>query len=197
MFRRKAGLAVCVGVLLLISALVVGVAVGGMTANSAPEPVSGQVPGPAVNIDRPFVDGVAVGVGDASSVAGFAAVLPKHSGSLIASYVHSSDTSPEDQAIGLVYDNGTSRFDVIEDTTKMTQTDLASLAGCDHSLGCVGAWTMVQLQDGTQALEIAGPQTNGLIWLHGDRRFDVFGPATSFSVEAAVSASNDVESSTT
>jgi hypothetical protein len=197
MLRQNTRLIACVGAFLAVAALVVGFAVGGTTTKLAPQPVAGELPGPPVNIDRPFVDGVAIDVGNAGPTVGFSAVLPRHSGNLIAGYVHASGTSREDQAIGLVYDNGTSRFDVIEDKTKMTQADLASLAGCDHSTGCVGDWTLVRLQDGTQALEISGPQTNGLIWLHGEHRFDVFGPAASFSVDAAVSASNDVENAIT
>jgi len=138
-----------------------------------------------VSWSRPFIDGVAV-----PSLAAAAAQLPFRPslataiGAPVSIFVHGDVGGRQaEQALGLVFDSpSTGRFLVIEEPTQSTEAELEQAAAtCDPANGCEGVWRMVDLADGTPALEIAGAVSTGFIWIRSGVRYDVFGPAATFT----------------
>jgi hypothetical protein len=143
---------------------------------------------PAVEWEHPFPDGVRRATASAaSSELPFAPVAPPALGAPSAVYVHGEAPDRAHQALALVYDSPTyGHFLAIEEPNETTQAQLEALVStCHPKTGCEGTWKVVQLGDGTRALLISSSASNGVLWLHGGARFDVYGPPSSFSVAAA------------
>lgn len=148
---------------------------------------------PPVNWKSPFIDSVRVtGVAAAASKLAFVPVLPPSLGQPASVVVRGDVSTPADQAVGFVFDNAPfGRFIAIEEPTQMSQDELENLAkSCDPAQGCEGTWSLIKLQDGTRALRIDGPVSNGVMWLHNGIRLDVFGPPDGFAPEAALTVAN-------
>lgn len=73
-----------------------------------------------------------------------------------------------------------------------TQAELESLAGCDPLAGCEGEWSLVRIRNDITALLIEGDIANSIVWLEDDIRFDVVGPAETFSADEAIEVANQV-----
>ena len=147
---------------------------------------NGEQNGEKPNWDAPFVDSVSVpGLAVAASKVAFhpkaAAALGKASGT----FVHGSVPDRARQAVAFVYDHKTyGRYIVVELPTAMKPEALAEMAAACQT-GCEGSWTMIDLPNGLRGLLVAGPVSNGVVWVDGKVRFDLFGPAETFSVDAA------------
>jgi hypothetical protein len=84
-------------------------------------------------------------------------------------------------------------FWVAEGLTQVSQSQLEKEAtGCDHSSGCEGEWSVTHIRNGVTALLISGPTATSVTWLDDGVRYDVLGPAQTFSPDDAVAEANDV-----
>src|SRR5438094_10347201 len=86
------------------------------------------------------------------------------------------------------------RFIVIEVPNDGTQQDLEGL-GAQCATGCEEAWSLVHLEDGSEAVLFEGSstiphETTGVIWIHNGLALNVLGPAASFSRDAALALAN-------
>lgn len=148
-------------------------------------------PGGEINWDQPFTDGVsASSASDASAHLPFKAVEADSVGTPSRIVLHDPQTVPSDkQAVGFIYHTTKwGVFRVLEEPTTESEAELESLAAsCDPTAGCEGTWKVVQLPSGSSALLIAGPATVGVLWISNGRKFDVYGPSSTFTVSAAES----------
>jgi hypothetical protein len=154
---------------------------------------SDEAAGPAVQFDRPFTDGVKVSTLDeANADLSFPAALPTTMRQAATAYVHDTATVHKaHQAVGFVVNTpSTGQFVAVEEPTVATTESLEALvADCDPASGCEATLKMIDLAPagGTQrALLIDGPNSTGVIWIKDGRRYDVFGPPSSFSAPRAV-----------
>jgi hypothetical protein len=52
----------------------------------------------------------------------------------------------------------------------------------------------IRVSDGRHGLLVAGPASNGVIWIRDGVQFDVFGPPRTFSVAEAKQLANEIAS---
>lgn len=153
---------------------------------------------PPVDIDTPLVQGVSIpSVDEANSDAAFSVTAPNVEGTPVDILVSNPHyVARSDRAIAMVFHNAPhGTFDVVEEVSRASQADLASLAAtCNPAKGCEGSWTMVTLNNGTPALLIQGPPgtTTGVIWIKGSVYFDVYGLAGSFSAQDSLAVANEM-----
>lgn len=83
--------------------------------------------------------------------------------------------------------------DMPEDVQRQALEAMA--AGCAPASGCVGSWTMHSLRNGNEALLISSPpNVNAVVWIHsGGIRYQLMGPAASFSASAALEVADLIE----
>ncbi len=147
-----------------------------------------QSNGEAPDWDHPFVDGVSVpAITNAAGRVSFRPVAPPAAGQPLSIFVHGAISDQAEQALALVYRSPVyGRFLVLEVPTGLTEQGLEAIPSqCRPETGCEGTWKVVTLVDGTRALLIAGPVSNGVLWLRRSVLFDVFGPTDTFSVSSA------------
>jgi hypothetical protein len=138
--------------------------------------------------DQPFADSLPVAaLNDAARRLRFRPVVPPLLGPPRSIFVHRSLRTSENQAVALVYQSARfGRFFVLESPTRTTPAKLEAIPShCRPERGCVGTWTMMTLDDGTRALLVAGPVSTVVVWLRGDVRFDLAGPADTFTAADA------------
>ena len=154
---------------------------------------------PTEIFSQPFVDGREVAsVAGASGQLAFHANAPASLGAPVSVFVH-ADYRP--QALALVYQHPTrgrfvvteEQIDMSEDVQRQALETMAST--CDPATGCVGSWTMHDLSNGNRALLISDPpNVNAVVWIHsGGIRYQLMGPAGSFSVAAALAVADVIE----
>ena len=152
--------------------------------------------GPPFSVDDPLVNGIPTTEGEAASHLAFDPVVPEALGEPLRLVMTTPDvagTRKEDLAFAVVYDHPDyGRFYIVQAVPQTTQAELESLAGCDPSQGCEGEWSLVTIRSGVTALLIEGPVANSVIWLEDGVRFDVVGPAETFSAEEVLEVANRV-----
>jgi hypothetical protein len=169
----------------LVAALVLlGSGCGGSTDTTSANPESErESEGLPPNFDRPFVDGLRLpNIEAARQRLPFAPVFPSAAGQVVGVDIHADLTDEADQALGIVIQSPRyGRYMVIEDMTRATQQQLEGLADCKPDDGCQGTWQVVALASGIRALYIGGPTVHSIIWLRNGHRFNILGPAETFS----------------
>jgi len=151
--------------------------------------------GPGPDWDAPLVDGVSLAaVEEAQALVPFPVFLPDELGAPVRLVVTDpASAAPEMRAVAAVYDHATyGRFWVIVRISEMSEEELRSWAGCDPAAGCEGSWTLVPFRGSDEAILIEGPLATSVVWLSGDLRYDVVGPAQTFGGTAALEVAADV-----
>ena len=96
----------------------------------------------------------------------------------------------ENQAVALVYElPAFGRFVLIEGPTALTQAGLEGIAASCQS-GCATTLAIEPLRDGTRAMLIDGEVSKGYMWIRNGVRFNLFGPADTFSITRARTVAN-------
>jgi len=158
-----------------------------------------QEGGPVPDWDEPLVNGVEVsGVDEARSSLAFEPRLPAELGSPARLLMTDPDSvGPASRVFAAIYDHSSyGRFWVIERVSEMTQAEPRSWTKCDPAIGCEGARTLITVGDSIEAILREGPNATAVVWLVGDLRFDVVGPADTLAAKEAVEVANLVASST-
>jgi hypothetical protein len=95
------------------------------------------------------------------------------------------------RTLALIYqDPKLGRYWVEETVSQTSNTELQSMADCSTPApDCDTDWFSTTLADGTPAIALPTPNT-ALIFLHGSMRFDILGPADTFTTQDAVHVAN-------
>ncbi len=109
-----------------------------------------------------------------------------------------ADAAPEQQILGLVYnDPKYGKFVMIELPNIGTKESLEKLVTqCDSpDATCEGKWSLTNLNDGTEVVEIVGSpdsehETTSAVWMKGNIAFDLVGPASSFDSDTVLTVAN-------
>jgi len=150
---------------------------------------SGQVESERFDWSQPpFADSAAVN--GLSVAAGRVAFKPRAAdvlGKLAGVYVHRSIASRAEQMLGLVYDHPSyGRYFLVEGPTDGTTAGLAAWADqCKPETGCQGTWSMIDLTPSVKGLLVAGPVSNGVVWIVRGVAYDLYGPTASLTMRAA------------
>lgn len=151
-------------------------------------------PGPPIDWDAMFVNGVTSNVAEARLEMGFDLLVPSLLGKPARIVITSPEASPPRLRLaGFVYEDpehGT--YWVIEAVSQTTQRELESLTECDAAAGCEGSWTIVELPRGIRGVLVEGPIATSVLWLEGERRFDVIGPSEKFDGSFATEVASNV-----
>jgi hypothetical protein len=162
---------------------------------------SSPTPPHVIPPDRPSVDwerpegGLGVEFPDlesASEQVPFAPWMPVSIGKVRSIYVTDpSRVSLGERELALVYELPVlGSFVIMENASDATQAGLESLAGCDPTMGCEGAWELVTIRGQSTALLVAGPTVTTLLWLDSGVLYRVMGPAATFSPASAIAVAN-------
>jgi len=146
-----------------------------------------------VDFDQPLLAGRKLpSVAEAAANLPFRPVAPAAAGQPISVWI---PAQARQHLLALVYQHPSyGRFMVIEVPNVGTQQDLEGLvAQC--ATGCEEAWSLVHLEDGSEAVLFEGSstiphETTGVIWIHNGLALNVLGPAASFSRDAALALAN-------
>jgi hypothetical protein len=104
-----------------------------------------------------------------------------------------ASAAPEMRVVAAIYDHATyGRFWILVGITEMSEEELRSWADCDPAAGCEGSWTLVPIRGSEEAILIEGPLATAVVWLSGDLRYDVVGPAQTFGRAAALEVAAEV-----
>jgi hypothetical protein len=179
-----------------ILSLVVAIAVSlpscaglGATPGEGPKRPPGYGAAPAPDWDRPL-GGLGISVATvalAGRYVAFAPLAPLELGSPKSVFVSDPQhVSRKDRVLSLVFNSPQyGRFTVNEQRSQTSQSELESLAGCDHQAGCQGTWRIVSLGSGTRVLLVVGPIATSVTWLDGALRIDILGPSLTFTADHA------------
>ena len=162
--------------------------VGSADARSVSGTARLHASGKEVDWDRGFIDPSRVGsVSEAARHLPFTPHFTASLGQPFAIYVHRRVRDRGKQAVAYIYQHDLyGRFLVYQSRTRMTQADLEAHARrCPTLADCPTITRMVTLARGTPALLVAGPVSNGVIWLRHGIRLNAFGPTETFSVADA------------
>ena len=131
----------------------------------------------------------------------FSPVVPSFDGPPVATFVSDPAQFPADKrAIVWVFKSSSyGQYAVEEMPPTMTQQELEQLATCQvGETGCdTTGWTLVDLNDGTTALEIFAPTSRSVVtsatWLRGGIQYIVEGPRASLTASQALAISNGIK----
>jgi len=141
-----------------------------------------------------IVNGMTSTVGEAKREMGFEVLVPSLLGEPARVVITSPDSSPPRfRLTGFIYEDpeyGT--YWVIEAVSETSQGELESLTECDPAAGCEGSWTIAELPRGIRGVLVEGPITTFVMWLEGERRFDVIGPSETFDGSFATEVASNV-----
>jgi len=159
----------------------------------------GELAGPAPDWDNLVIEGVTTSPAEAPSLVIVDVIVPTTLGGLSRMVVTATEAAPPElRVLGLVYDDEKfGRYWILERVNEMTQEELESWLVCDAKEGCEGTWTLAKLPDGIRGVLIEGPLATSVVWLDGKTRFDVIGPASTFSAESAMTVADKVVNSST
>lgn len=131
---------------------------------------------------------------EARALVPFSVSLPDNLGPPVRLVVTDPDSAPSEmRAVAAIYDHATyGRFWVIVRISEMSEEELRSWAECDPVAGCDGTWTLVPIRGGDQGILIEGPLATSVVWLSGDLRYDVVGPARTFGRTAALEMAAEI-----
>ena len=151
-------------------------------------------PGPPIDWDAMLVNGVTSNVAEARREMGFDLLVPSLLGKAARIVITSPDASPPRfRLAGFVYeDPAHGTYWVIEAVSQTSQRELESLTECEAAAGCEGSWTIVELPRGIRGVLVEGPSATSVLWLEGERRFDVIGPSETFGGSFATDVASNV-----
>jgi len=167
------------------------------TTSTGPEANLEEATEPAPDWDRLIIDGVDTSAAAASTLTPRNLLIPTMLGSASRVVVTDPEAAPPDLRVtGFVYDDEKyGRYWVIQRANEMSQKELESWLDCDPAEGCQGSWSLAILPRGIRAVLIQGPVATSVVWLDGDSRFDVIGPAETFSADSATDVAEKVVNS--
>jgi hypothetical protein len=149
----------------------------------------------------PAGSGVSMTLAEAATVLPFSPVAPPAgvgpSAMLIVSDPNTVDK--QDRGIAWLYQDASGPFAVIERTAEKTEQDLEAAVTCQPGeLGCsTEGWSLGKLSGGQTALVIDGNMAVSVDWLQNSIEFLVVGPASSFSLDQAMSIANEMQTAAT
>lgn len=142
-----------------------------------------------IDWDTPIVNPVAMGsVQEAAKHVDFPPPTPRGLGDPRRVFVtHPDSAGRGDRVISFEYDHPDfGRFQVIQSISETNEAELTSIAArCLPETGCEAQASVEVLNGGTVALLLQGPTATSITWLRGRVRFDVIGPAGSFTAQDA------------
>jgi hypothetical protein len=193
----------------LLAAFLVGVVASlvhsGATSRAA-TPVQPQVirdaAGDYVNFDLPYGSSLRLNsLRQAQSMLSFVPVAPVSLGKPLGIFTAADLSDRATKTIAIVYQHSQfGRFMIIEGPRIGSQSDLEALVTeCNGPNPCDADWHLSTMADGTVGVMHVGSPTSahatvGLMWFHGDRSFDLEGPASSFAASAASTLGDAIES---
>jgi hypothetical protein len=141
-----------------------------------------------------FVNGVTSTVAEAKRETGFDVLVPSLLGEPARIVITSPGSSPPRfRPAGFVYEDPThGTYWVIEEVSQTSQEELESLTECEPAADCEGSWTLAQLPRGIRGVLVEGPIATSVMWLEGERRFDVVGPSETFDGPFATEVASNV-----
>lgn len=153
-----------------------------------------ESPGPPIDWDEMFVNGVTSTVAEATREMGFDVLVPSLLGEPARIVITSPGSSPPRLRLaGFVYEDPTrGMYWVIEGVSQTSQRELESLTECEAAAGCEGSWTIAELPRGIRGVLVEGPIATSVMWLEGERRFDVVGPSETFDRPFATEVASNV-----